>query len=146
MSMSKKLKIEKVDHVCLIVNDIKKSIERVSKTFDIPPVEIEEYSSIAMLKGKKIGNYKLKLAMVKIAENMILEFLEITGGKSVEQDWVKRHGETIHHIAIKVDDMEEEAAKWESRGIRILQEDHGKWIYLDTEKILGMNVELVPAE
>ncbi len=31
------------------------------------------------------------------------------------------------------------------KGIRILQEDHGKRIYLDTENILGMNIELVPS-
>ena len=82
--------------------------------------------------------------MVKIADNMILELLQITEGKSVERDWLKRHGETIHHVAIKVSDMEKEATEWAKKGIRILQEDGGKWIYLDTEAILGMNIELVP--
>ena len=46
--------------------------------------------------------------MVKIADNMILELLQITEGKFVEQDWLKRHGETIHHVAIKVSDIEKE--------------------------------------
>ena len=82
---------------------------------------MEEYTSTARLKGKEIGKYKVKLAFVKIANNMTLELLQITEGKSIEQDWLKRHGETVHHIAIKVDDIRKEASKWEKKGIRILQ-------------------------
>jgi methylmalonyl-CoA/ethylmalonyl-CoA epimerase len=143
--MDKKIRINEVDHICVIVNDIEKAIERVNQTFETPPIKVEEYTSTARLKGEEIGKYRLKLAMVKIADNVTLELLQITEGKSIEQDWLKRHGETIHHIAIKVDDIEKEASKWEKKGIRILQEDHGKWIYLDTENILGMNIELVPS-
>ena len=143
--MNERIRINEVDHICMIVNDIEKAAERVSQTFETPPIKVEEYTSTARLKGKDIGKYKVKLAFVKIANNMTLELLQITEGKSIEQDWLKRHGETIHHIAIKVDDIEKEAAKWEKKGIRILQENHGKWIYLDTENILGMNIELVPS-
>ena len=143
--MNERIRINEVDHICMIVNDIEKAAERVSQTFETPPIKVEEYTSTARLKGKDIGKYKVKLAFVKIANNMTLELLQIKEGKSIEQDWLKRHGETIHHIAIKVDDIEKEAAKWEKKGIRILQENHGKWIYLDTENILGMNIELVPS-
>ena len=143
--MNERIRINEVDHICMIVNDIEKAAERVSQTFETPPIKVEEYTSTARLKGKDIGKYKVKLAFVKIANNMTLELLQIKEGKSIEQDWLKRHGETIHHIAIKVDDIEKEAAKWEKKGIRILQENQGKWIYLDTENILGMNIELVPS-
>jgi len=143
--MNEKIRINEVAHICMIVNDIERTIERINQTFETPPIKVEEYTSTARLKGKDIGKYKLKLAFVKIANNMTLELLQISEGKSIEQDWLKRYGETIHHIAIEVDDIEKEAAKWEKKGVRILQEDHGKWIYLDTEKILGMNIELIPS-
>jgi len=129
----------------MVVSDIEKAIERISQTFETPPIKVEECTSTARLKGKDTGKYKVKLAFLEVANNMTLELLQIIEGKSIEQDWLKRHGETIHHIAIKVDDIEKEASKWERKGIKILQEDHGKWIYLDTEKILGMNIELVPS-
>ena len=144
--MNEKIRLNDVDHICVIVNDIKEALERVKQTFEIPPIKVEEYTSTARLKGRELGKYKLKLAMVKIANNLTLEFLQITEGKSIEQDWLKRHGETIHHIAIKVENIEKEAAEWEKKGIRILQEDHGKWIYLDTKDTLGLNIELVPLE
>jgi methylmalonyl-CoA/ethylmalonyl-CoA epimerase len=143
--MNERIRINEVAHICMIVNDIEKAIERVNQTFEIPPVKVEEYASTARLRGKDLGKYNVKLAFVKIANNMTLELLQISEGKSIEQDWLKNHGKTIHHIAIEVDDIEKEAAKWEKKGVRILQEDHGKWIYLDTEKILGMNIELIPS-
>lgn len=143
--MKEKIRIDKIEHVCMVVNDIEKTLDRISQTFEIPPTKVEEYKSTAKLKGKEIGKYTVRLAFLKIANNAILELLQITKGKSIEQDWLKRHGETIHHIAIKVDDIQKEAAKWEKKGVRILQEDHGKWIYLDTENILGMNIELIPS-
>lgn len=129
----------------MVVNDIEKAIERISQTFETSPIKVEEYTSTARLRGKDLGKYNVKLAFVKIANNMALELLQITKGKSIEQDWLKKHGETIHHIAIEVNDIEKEAAKWEKKGVKILQEDHGKWIYLDTENILGMNIELIPS-
>ena len=144
--MNERIRINEVAHICMIVDDIEKALERVNQTFEIPPVKVEEYTSTARLRGKDLGKYNVKLAFVKIANNMTLELLQISEGKSIEQDWLKNHGETIHHIAIKVDDLEKEAAKWEKKGVKILQEDHGKWIYLDTEKILGMNIELIPSE
>ncbi len=143
--MNERIKINEVAHICMIVDDIEKALERINQTFEIPPVKVEEYTSTARLRGKDLGKYNVKLAFVKIASNMTLELLQISEGKSIEQDWLKNHGETIHHIAIKVDDIEKEAAKWEKKGVRILQEDHGKWVYLDTENILGMNIELIPS-
>lgn len=143
--MNERIRINEVAHICMIVDDIEKALERVNQTFEIPPVKVEEYTSTARLRGKDLGKYNVKLAFVKIASNMTLELLQISEGKSIEQDWLKNHGETIHHIAIKVDDIEKEAAKWEKKGVRILQEDHGKWVYLDTENILGMNIELIPS-
>jgi 4-hydroxyphenylpyruvate dioxygenase-like putative hemolysin len=143
--MKEKIAIDKVDHICVIVNDIEKTLNRVRQLFETPPIKVEEYVSTSKLEGKELGKYKLKLAMVKIANNLVLEFLQITEGNSVEQRWLKKHEETVHHIAIKVDNMEKQAAEWEKKGIRILQEDHGKWIYLDTEDILGLNIELVPS-
>ena len=143
--MNERIKISEVAHICLIVDDIEKALERVNQTFETPPVKVEEHTSTARLRGKDLGKYNVKLAFVKIAGNMTLELLQISEGKSIEQDWLKKHGETIHHIAIEVDDIEKEASKWEKKGVRILQEDHGKWVYLDTENILGMNIELIPS-
>jgi 4-hydroxyphenylpyruvate dioxygenase-like putative hemolysin len=142
--MNEKIAIGQVDHICVVVGNIEKALEQVREVFEVPSIKVEEYTSTARLKGKEMGKYNLRLAMVKIAGNLTLEFLQIIAGKSVEQNWLKKHGETIHHLAIKVSNMKEEAVKWESMGIRILQEDHGKWIYLDTENILGMNIELIP--
>jgi 4-hydroxyphenylpyruvate dioxygenase-like putative hemolysin len=139
-----RIRVGKVDHICSIVNDIDAALRRVALNFETPPVKVEECTSTAKQNGKEIGRYRLKMAMVGIADNLVLELLQIVDGTSVEQEWLTRHGQTVHHIAVKVKDMERVAGEWEKRGIRILQEDGGKWIYMDTEAILGMNIELIP--
>lgn len=141
---AEKIRIGKFDHICVIVDDIESSIRQATRSFETPPFTVEECTSTAKQGGKEIGKYRLKMAMVRIADNLILEILQIVDGKSVEQEWLAKHGQTVHHVAVKVKDMEKVAAEWERRGIRILQEDGGKWIYLDTGPILGFNIELIP--
>lgn len=142
--MNRKIKIDEIPHVCVLVDDVEKALERVGKFFELPPTRVEESTSRATLKGKEIGRYRLKMAKVKVADNFVLEFLQILEGKSVEQAWFRKHGATVHHMAVRVEDIEKEAAAWERKGIKILQEDHGKWIYMDTEDIFGMVIELIP--
>jgi 4-hydroxyphenylpyruvate dioxygenase-like putative hemolysin len=139
-----KIKVGKVDHICEIVDDIEATLQQINQFFETPPFKVEEYTGTARQNGKEIGKYRLKMAMVKIADNLILEVLQIVEGRSVEQEWLKKHGQTVHHIAVKVKDMEKVSSEWEKRGIRILQEDGGKWIYLDTGAALGTNIELIP--
>jgi hypothetical protein len=118
-------------------------LKQIKQFFNIPPITVNELKCTSTLRGKEIGRYVLRSAFVEIADNMMIEFLQIVKGESIEQKWLKVHGETVHHIAVVTDDLQNEALKWEKKGIEILQEDHGRWIYLNTEKILGMNIELV---
>lgn len=139
-----RIRIGKMDHICAIVDDIEVAVQQVKRYFETPSFEVEECTSTARQNGKEIGKYRLKMAMVRIADNLILELLQIVDGESVEQEWLKKHGQSVHHIAVKVKDMGKVASEWEKRGIKILQEDGGKWIYLDTGAILGTNIELIP--
>jgi 4-hydroxyphenylpyruvate dioxygenase-like putative hemolysin len=140
-----RIRIDAVDHICVVVSDIEIAVKRVKEILDVPAFTVEEYTSTARIKNKELGQYRYAMAMIRLASNLTLEFVQLTGGKSVERNWLKQHGETMHHFAIQVDDMEKEAKKWENMGVEILQEDHGKWIYLNTEHVLGFNIELLPS-
>jgi methylmalonyl-CoA/ethylmalonyl-CoA epimerase len=143
--MTEKLRFDAVDHICVVVTDVEKAVNMVKEIFDVPSIAVEEYTSTAVTKNRELGTYRLAMAMIRLAGNLTLEFLQITSGKSVEQKWLRRHGETVHHFAIRVENIEKEAKRWQDLGVEILQEDHGKWIYLNTERLLGFNVELVPS-
>jgi 4-hydroxyphenylpyruvate dioxygenase-like putative hemolysin len=142
--MSEKIKLKNIDHYCVIVDDLEKEVKKLEKVFEVSSIQWDEVKTTAVLKGKNLGDYTLRSVMIQLADNFKLEFLQIAEGKSVEQDWVKKHGKTLHHICFKSDDMEKEAKKYEEKGVKILQEDHGKWIYLDTEDIFGFDIEILP--
>ncbi len=105
-----------------------------------------EDSGEADVYGKKAVKSRVKIASIKIADNMTLELLQVLEGNSVERDWLRKHGESVHHIGIRVKNVEEETLKWIQKGIKVIQEDHGKFAYLDTEDTLGMMIELFDPE
>ena len=140
--MVEKIKLKNVDHISIIVKDVDKTVERISSTFETPEIKVIEDTSIASLGGKEIGRYRAKAAMIPIANNLKLEIVQIVEGKSAEQKWLKEHGETVHHIGIETENLGEEASKWKKKGAKVIQEDHGRWICLDTEKTIGTMVEL----
>lgn len=140
--MVEKIGLGNIDHICIVVNDVQETVERIASTFETPQIKVIENMSVASLGGKEIGGYKARAAFVKIADNLKLEIVQIVEGRSSEQRWLKEHGETIHHIGIETKNLEEEASKWKKKGVKVIQEDHGKWIYLDTEKTLGTILEL----
>jgi 4-hydroxyphenylpyruvate dioxygenase-like putative hemolysin len=135
----------KLHHVAVLVEDIENAVEKIKKIFDVGDIKVIEDESIAVINGKEVGKYKLKMAFFYFGE-VLIELLEIPEGYSVELDWLKKHGRVIHHFCFEVEDMYKEAEKWAKMGIRLLQTDHGKWIYLDTEDLLGFIIELEPTE
>lgn len=144
--VNEKIKIpDKVHHIAVLVENIEEVSDRIKRLFDVPDFKIFEDESIAIKDGKEVGKYKLKMAFFYFG-NVLIELLEITEGYSVELDWLKKHGKVIHHLCFEVDDMYKEVEKWKKLGIPILQTDHGKWIYVNTEDLLGFIVELEPKE
>ncbi len=53
--MNERIRINEVAHICMIVDDIEKALERVNQTFEIPSVKVEEYTITAMLRGNDLG-------------------------------------------------------------------------------------------
>jgi len=88
----------------------------------------------------------MKLAFTK-SGLVMLEIIQPLEGESVYKEFLREKGEGIHHIATyEVEDMKKALTSLEKQGIRILQ--RGRWrdasfTYLDTEKLLGIIVELV---
>ncbi|MFX1335920.1 MAG: VOC family protein, partial [Promethearchaeota archaeon] len=56
-------------------------------------------------------------------------------------------GEGLHHIGFIVEDIEQELARMENEGIKVLErgvvQEMVKFAYLDTEKTLGIILEII---
>jgi len=76
-----------------------------------------------------------------------LELVQPVSGKSVQAEFLEKHGEGINHLAFLVDDLQAEVAKLAARGFTVISSGRTlggtAFAYLDTDRIGGIVFELI---
>jgi methylmalonyl-CoA/ethylmalonyl-CoA epimerase len=75
-----------------------------------------------------------------------VELIEPIGGPSTWQDQVEQHGDSLHHIALRIKGMDEKVTYLESKGAHSIQRGDytgGRYAYVDTTEQLGLVLELL---
>ena len=75
-----------------------------------------------------------------------MELIEPVGTPSTWEEFLRTHGEGIHHIAFKTMDMEATRKFLASKGMETVQHggwDGGQYAYVDCSKQLGTILELL---
>lgn len=86
-----------------------------------------------------------KLAFIPLGR-VTLELIEPVGGPSTWAEHLDRHGESIHHVAYRVQSLTQELEALQDQGIGVLQRGDyagGRYVYLDSADSLGAIVELL---
>ncbi len=127
--------IEKIDHIGIVVRDLKKGMKLYSEGLGLKVESIEESEE-----------FQTKLAMLPCGE-VLIELLEPTG-PGMLQDFLNKHGEGLHHIAYKVSNINEALEKvgktFELRDKTPLPGAGGSKIaFLNPASILNVETELV---
>ena len=80
------------------------------------------------------------------------EWIRSLAGPTVYDDFLKAHGEGVHHLAFAVDDLDKALAVWKAAGFSAAQSGSwgekgqpgsGRYAYVDTEPAGGVYVELL---
>ncbi len=103
------MRLEHIDHVGIAV----KSIEESAKLWEALGFVMEGIEEVA--------EQKVKTAFMPIGEGEI-ELLEATDPESPIAKFIEKKGEGIHHIAIRVDNIESVLANLKEKGVRLLDE------------------------
>ena len=76
--------------------------------------------------------------------NFRLELLEPVGGPSLWQEFLNEHGEGVHHLGFRVDDV--------GAAVAFLEDKRGRWVlggagvdfgYVDMAPELGITIEVM---
>ena len=128
------MKIKRVEHIAVAVNNIGQSIAMMRDTFGLE-MEYEE----------QIGS--IKLALLPVGETYI-ELLEGGQPNDTVQSWIERKGEGLFHICFEVDDIEGAIAELKAKNVK-LQSDTwrnghagSKIVFLDPAGTGNMLIEL----
>lgn len=88
-------KILKIDHLGIAVKNLDEAVKFYRDVLGLELVKIEE-----------VPEEKVRIAMFKVGESYI-ELLEGTSPDSAISKYIEKKGEGIHHIALRVDNIEE---------------------------------------
>jgi methylmalonyl-CoA/ethylmalonyl-CoA epimerase len=68
-----------------------------------------------------VEDQKVKTAFLPIKESEV-ELLEATSPESPIAKFIEKRGEGIHHLAIRVDNLEQSLAEMKEKGVRLIDE------------------------
>jgi methylmalonyl-CoA/ethylmalonyl-CoA epimerase len=147
MQQAEKVKINKVLQVCVVVKDLQKSMEMYWNVFGIGPWKIITFQPPALhnttMRGKPEA-FTMKLGLAQIG-NLQWELIQPLTGNSTYKEFLDKHGEGLHHVAVDVGDFDQAVASMKKHGIGTLmtgQMPADSFAYMDTEKVLGTIIEI----
>ena len=130
-------KFSKVDQIGIVVKDVEKYMKFYEKVFGVKPFPTVESA---------INSAKLKIVLFELSE-VEIELIQVVEGESIHSRFLEEKGEGLHHLGFFVKDIEKELARLEKEGIKVLERGEVlgtvKFAYLDTEKTLGVVLELI---
>lgn len=137
--------------VCIIVRDVERTARNYVDIlgFEMPD-EIQitrEYDHTHALYYGQPTNARAKIICFEIGK-IQYELLQPLDEGSVWMDFLKQHGEGVHHIAFFVPKTDAAAKSFAEYGYNITQQglftgQTGMYTYLDTERDLGTVIELL---
>lgn len=95
------------NHIGVVVESIDETLKRMGPAFGA----VEEVRESIEFAGQTS-------AMIRIGDQKI-EMMEPLGEKGTVPDFLKKHGEGLHHISLKVDDFEADVARFEENGYKV---------------------------
>lgn len=131
----------------IVVRSIDATLEYYRRMFGFGPFEVRnvEYPA-ATYYGERSG-YRGKRAFFNLGP-MQIELIELVDGKTIHEEFLQTKGEGVHHIAFRVESLEEGMRAAEQAGIRVTQsytrpDGTGGFAYLETDRVGGVVLELI---
>jgi methylmalonyl-CoA epimerase len=131
---------KKIDHIGIAVKDLQERISNIEKVLDLACSGTDE-----------VKEQKVRVGIVPV-QDVNIEFLEATDNDSPIAKFIEKKGEGFHHIALEVDNIEEELVRLKNENVQLIDETyrigaHGtKIAFIHPKSTGGLLVELVEKE
>jgi methylmalonyl-CoA/ethylmalonyl-CoA epimerase len=128
---------EKIHHIGIAVNKLEKSLNKWTRLFNLKKGEIEE-----------IKDRGVKVVTLQFDHGPLIELLEAVGDDSPINKFINSHGEGIHHLCLKTDNLDQKIKELKREGIRFVQENPvsgaggSRIIFIHPENLNGVLIEL----
>ena len=144
-----KVKVTGLHQVGIVVRDLESSIRHYESLLGIGPWRVPSISPSAvgdMSYHGRPAQHSFRIALTTVG-SMELELIQPVEGDSSYSDFLREHGEGIHHLGhVRVDNLDEAVQALEREGFPCVQGGHfpgGGYAYMDMVTTLGYIVELL---
>jgi len=145
--VSKKPIFTDVLQVAVVVKDLDASMKKYYDNYGLGPWTVYTFNKDTVqdmiIRDKKV-NYAMRLALANIGK-VQWELIEPLDDLSIYAEFLKEHGEGLHHVAFGAENYEDTVAIFRGKGIGIVQ--GGTWhdfiyTYFDTRADLSTIAEI----
>lgn len=104
------MNLKNIDHIGIAVSNLQEALSFWQATLGIELHGVEE-----------VAEQKVRTAFLPI-DDIEVELLEATSPDSTIAKFIEKRGEGLHHIAIRVEDVEAALAELKGKGVQLIDE------------------------
>ena len=141
----------RIGQVGILVSNLDAAMEMYWKVLGIGPWKVFTNSAppLKCLYHGKPSSYRVRVALAE-AGPLVMELIQYLEGDTIHRDFVAAGRLGVEHLGIYVPSIDEVLDHLSERGIQVLQsadglgaKGDGRYVYLDTEAIVGTVLELI---
>lgn len=128
--------VKKLDHVAIAVKNLDEALETYEKLFGLKPEKIED-----------VTDQKVKAAILPIGNGSEIELIQPVDNESGVAKFLEKKGEGIHHIALEVENVDQELKSLAAQGVTLIDKEPrsglaGRIAFLHPKSTRGVLIEL----
>ncbi len=133
--------------VAVVVKNLDESMKKYWEVCGVGPWTVYDFNPTTvsdMIIDDKREDYAMRLAVCSVGK-VQWELIEPLDDKSIYSDFLKRHGEGLHHVAFGVENYDQAVAHFRGKGIGVRQGGtwHGlTYTYFDTQDSIATIAEI----
>ncbi|HYH11157.1 MAG TPA: VOC family protein [Thermomicrobiales bacterium] len=137
-----------ISQIGIVVGDIESRAQAWAKLLGVPVPQIRTTDPVETARTEYEGEptpARAKLAFFDAGQVQI-ELIEPVDGPSTWRDQLDRHGDSLHHIAFRIQGMSEKITLLGEHGLGLVQRGEytgGRYAYLDGTDQIGTILELL---
>ena len=140
-------------HLGYITRDIERTKRNLQKMLGLESFTMRSPDYFNKTYRGEPEDFKTQLAVCKVG-NMVYELIQVLHGRTVYDEFLKEHGEGIHHLGYEISDLGRWLKAYEKIGVKAamsgerlaMGDERGglKFVYLDTPEIMIELIERSP--
>lgn len=113
------MRIRQIDHIGVAVRDLDRYLDVFG---NILGLEIHDFEEADPYEGLRIAFARVGETDFEFLQDRLPEAADkVTDQRDIAR-WIDRRGEGIHHVALRVDDIDATIAEAKAKGLRVLDE------------------------